>query len=149
MVWRELPPIPAPSGGADGAGLSGHFAGVHRGVLLVAGGSYFNDNGRPWNGSMWVLSDGVHVMEQGSDGEYRWLDTVFRLPSARAYGASVSTPGGVVCIGEADSSDYTRGIRPGCRNGRGNVCRKGHSGDGIGRKVASGYLAGTGCHRMK
>jgi len=106
MVWDELPPIPSQLGDTYGEGLAGHFAGVHNDALLVAGGSYFNSKGRPWNGDKRNLSDAIHVLEYRSGGKYQWLDSVFRLPTARAYGASVSTPEGVICIGGADSSSY-------------------------------------------
>src|SRR5690606_14482965 len=106
MVWDELPPIPSQLGDTYGEGLAGHFAGVHIDALLVAGGSYFNSKGRPWNGDKRNLSDAIHVLEYRSGGKYQWLDSVFRLPTARAYGASVSTPEGVICIGGADSSSY-------------------------------------------
>lgn len=104
VAWTELPPIPSVSGIGRGEGLAGHFAGVHNDVMLVAGGTFFPDEGRPWNGDSRVWNESIHVLDRRDNGEYQWLDTVFQLPSARAYGASVSTPEGVLCIGGMDAS---------------------------------------------
>ncbi|QEC52360.1 SSS family transporter [Anseongella ginsenosidimutans] len=110
VTWSELPPIPSVSaagentGEGEGEGLAGHFAGVHKDVMLVAGGTFFPEKGRPWNGASRVWNGSIHVLERKNSGEYQWLDTVFKLPSARAYGASVSTPEGVLCIGGMDAS---------------------------------------------
>src|SRR3546814_549378 len=103
IQWSELPPVPSASG--QGEGLAGHFAGVHHDVMLVAGGTYFPKKGRPWNGDPRVWNESIFVLERRASGEYKWLDTVFKLPSARAYGASVSTPEGVLCIGGMDASN--------------------------------------------
>ncbi len=105
VIWDELPPIPSESS-MRGEGLAGHFAGVHNDVMLVAGGTYFREKGRPWNGDSRVWNESIRVLERGKSGEYQWLDTVFKLPAGRAYGAAVSTPKGVLCIGGMDSSSY-------------------------------------------
>ena len=92
LRWRELPPLP------NELGVAGPFAGVHRDGLVVAGGANFPipvwENQKRWH-------DEIYVLGQDDDG-YTWT-AAGRLPRPLAYGASVSTPDGVVCIGGNDS----------------------------------------------
>ncbi len=94
LSWTELPPIPDP------LGFAGPFAGVHNDVMIVAGGANFP---RPvWeNDKVW--HDRIFVMTR--DGEkYHWKESG-TLKRPVAYGASVSTEDGVVCIGGNDSEE--------------------------------------------
>ncbi|WP_409994773.1 sodium:solute symporter family transporter [Blastopirellula marina] len=93
LEWKELPSLP------NELGVAGPFAGVHNDALIVAGGANFP---RPvWdNDKQWV--DQIHVLvKQGDD--YVWRDGG-RLPRPIAYGASVSTAEGVLCIGGNDAT---------------------------------------------
>lgn len=92
LEWNELPPLP------NELGVAGPFAGVSNNALIVAGGANFP---RPvWeNDKQWV--DQIHVLTQ-QEGEYVWRDGG-KLPRPIAYGASVSTPDGVLCIGGNDA----------------------------------------------
>src|SRR6478735_8290395 len=87
-----LPPLPDPEGFAGG------FAGTDHGALIFAGGSNFPGK-KPWEGGVKVWYDGVFVLD-APEGQWK---RVGRLPRAYGYGASVSTPHGVICIGGGDS----------------------------------------------
>ena len=80
-----LPPYPVP--------VAGQFVGVHRGRIIVAGGTI-------WTKPKW------------EGGEKRWTTAIYTLgpretswrksgeqPEPLAYGGAVSTPAGLVCIG--------------------------------------------------
>ncbi|UUO05126.1 sodium/solute symporter [Blastopirellula sp. J2-11] len=99
LKWRELPPLP------NELGVAGPFAGVDNDALIVAGGANFP---RPvWeNDKQWV--DQIHVLVK-QQGEYVWKDGG-RLPRPIAYGASVSTPNGVLCIGGNDAEHVYRDV---------------------------------------
>ena len=89
------------------AGLSGLFAGVSNGVLLVGGGSNF-PGAMPWKGGVKKYYNTGYVLSQPVAGTFSWLpDAVFRLPEATAYGGSAEVPGGVVCVGGRTESGYT------------------------------------------
>ncbi|QDU90481.1 Sodium/glucose cotransporter [Pirellulimonas nuda] len=93
LVWGELPPLP------DAFGFGGPAAGEHAGALIVAGGANFPE-GPPWEGGQKVWHDRVFVLERGPDGQpqTQWKDAG-RLPRRIAYGASFSTPEGVLIVG--------------------------------------------------
>jgi N-acetylneuraminic acid mutarotase len=90
--WTQLPPLPDP------LGVAGAFAGVSGDALIVAGGANFPD-GMPWAGGKKAWLDRVWVLEK-PDGAWR---DAGRLPGARAYGVSVTTADGLVCIGGSDA----------------------------------------------
>ncbi len=95
LAWEKLPPIP------DAEGFAGTFAGVSNGALIVAGGA--NIAGDKWADPLrkqW--HDAVFVLEK-PDGEWK---VGGRLPRALAYGVSVTTERGVVCIGGSDSERH-------------------------------------------
>ena len=91
LGWEKLPAIP------NSVGVAGPFVGVHEGVLLVAGGANFPD-AVPWKGGKKVWHDAIYAMERG--GAWKKVGT---LPRPLAYGVSVSTPDGVLCIGGSDA----------------------------------------------
>lgn len=92
LGWTELPDLP------DELGVAGPFVGVHRDALIVAGGANF---ARPvWeNDKVW--HDAIYVLTRTDDG-YTWHEAG-HLDRPLAYGAAVSTPDGVVCMGGNDS----------------------------------------------
>ncbi len=102
IVWDELPALPPAPGHARQAGLAGPFAGVHHDALLVAGGANFPEQ-LPWLGGTKVWWDTIFVLENLAGGRPRWHDQTFKLPRPIAYGVSVDTPEGVVCIGGCDA----------------------------------------------
>ncbi len=93
LSWEKLPPVP------DELGFAGPFAGVHNDALIVAGGANFPepvwDNDKAWHDRIFVLTR--------SDEGYTWKDGG-KLPRPLAYGAAVSTPSGVVCMGGNDAT---------------------------------------------
>ncbi|MCA9140649.1 MAG: sodium:solute symporter, partial [Planctomycetales bacterium] len=103
LQWDELPPIP------DDLGFAGPFVGVDAftravgtpedEVLIVAGGANFP---KPIWETEKVWHDRVFVARQ-EDGSLRWVEAG-KLDRPVAYGASVSTSEGVVCIGGSDST---------------------------------------------
>ena len=94
LDWQELAPLP------NELGVAGPFVGVSNDALIVAGGANFP---RPvWeNDKVW--HDEIHVLIR--DGEsYRWQDGG-KLQRPIAYGASVTTKAGVLCIGGNNASE--------------------------------------------
>ncbi|MEZ6092644.1 MAG: sodium/solute symporter [Pirellulaceae bacterium] len=91
LRWEALPDFPNP------LGVAGPFVGVQGDVLIVAGGANFPqpvwDNDKEWRDEIYVL--------QMIDGKPVWKDAG-RLERPVAYGACVSTPEGVVCLGGND-----------------------------------------------
>ncbi len=89
ITWKELPELP------NTPGLSGAFAGVSNGALVVAGGANsldprnLNDDRTAWNDAIYVLTDD----EQGE-----WLDG-YKLKAPLANGASVSRDDSLIVIG--------------------------------------------------
>lgn len=93
--WKALPELP------ETRGLAAVYAGVANDALIVAGGANFPD-GPPWQGGAKVWHDRVWVLR---GEESRWQE-VGRLPRALAYGVSVSTPEGVICVGGCDATQH-------------------------------------------
>lgn len=92
LRWEKLPPIP------DALGLAGSFAGASGSALILAGGANFPDQ-PPWAGGAKTWHDRLFVLER-PEGPWR---SGFRLPAPLAYGVSLSSREGVVCIGGSDS----------------------------------------------
>lgn len=92
LQWESLPGLP------DSLGLGGPLVGVHKDVLIVAGGANFPkpvwDNDKVWRDEAWVLI-------KGESGDHEWVGG-FRLDRPIAYAACVSTPYGVACLGGTD-----------------------------------------------
>ena len=92
LSWEELPELP------HSLGVAGPFAGVHNDALIVAGGANFP---RPvWETDKQWVTD-VHVLVRQKSSEPKWVSAQ-TLSRRVAYGASVSTPDGVVCMGGND-----------------------------------------------
>ncbi len=102
LSWERLPDLPPLPGQAVQPGLAGAFAGSHNGVLIVAGGTNFPD-ALPWDGGKKVWYDDIYVLEKTDGDSLEWrISDQARLPRPLAYGASVTIPGGVICIGGND-----------------------------------------------
>lgn len=102
LEWSELPPLPPVPGQEKQLGLAGSFVGIHQNALIVAGGANFPDT-PAWEGGQKVWWDDVFVLEKTAEGNYQWVtDIDFKLPQPSAYGVSISTPDGIVCIGGCD-----------------------------------------------
>lgn len=91
--WPPLPPAP---GDSTSFGLAGPFAGMHQGVLIVAGGANFPD-GPSWEGGEKAFHDDIYLFDIE---ERTWMEDVsFRLEKASAYGLAVPAKSGLICIG--------------------------------------------------
>lgn len=99
LRWKTLPPIP------DHEGFASPFAGTSGGALIVAGGANFPDK-RPWEGGTKIWYDRIFVLD-ALGGEW---NSDFRLPQPVAYGVSVTTPSGIVCIGGGDAKHHFRDV---------------------------------------
>ncbi|MBI1247997.1 sodium/solute symporter [bacterium] len=92
LDWHKLPDLPNP------LGVAGPFAGVNNDALIVAGGANFP---RPiWESNkQWV--DTIYVLTKNGD-RFQW-QSGGKLPRPTAYGATVSTSKGVLCLGGCDA----------------------------------------------
>ena len=99
FIWSQLPDLPPAPGQAQQKGLAGAFSGVHQDALILAGGANF-PQALPWEGGTKVWWDDIYVLVQQSSGNYRWLtNSSWKLPQPLAYGVSISTSKGLLCIG--------------------------------------------------
>lgn len=100
--WSKLPDLP---GMADTAslGVSAPFTGISNGKLVIAGGCNFPDKPVTEGGAKKYYSD-IFTLDL-SDKNAQWKKAG-NLPLPVAYGASVTTPEGVVCIGGNNSTDF-------------------------------------------
>ena len=92
----ELPSLPVQEEGKPSLGFAGMMGGAHNDVIIAAGGANF-PNGLPWEGGKKVYSDKIYVLNGN-----QWQLSEQVLPSPLAYGASVSTPEGVLVLGGED-----------------------------------------------
>lgn len=92
--WQELAPLPPVGQQTEALGVAGPFVGVHHDALIIAGGANFGkpywDSHKVWHRDIWVL------VRNGSD--HQWVKGG-ELAGPMAYGASVSTAYGVLCLG--------------------------------------------------
>ena len=97
LKWRVLPALPPAPGQDFQPGLAAPFSGASNGMLLVAGGCNFPDKA-VWEGGAKVYYSDAFALEHKGDGEYVW-HSGYSIPYRAAYGVSISTPDGVICIG--------------------------------------------------
>jgi len=95
LKWQQLPALPDP------VGFAAPFAGVSGKALIVAGGANF-PNGMPWEGGKKIWHDSIFVL---SDPKGKWK-TGFKLAEPKAYGISITTKDGLVCIGGGDAKKH-------------------------------------------
>jgi N-acetylneuraminic acid mutarotase len=100
LKWRELSDLP------DTRGVAGAFSGVSNDVLIVAGGTNFPEplfkDGQVNPKAKKTWYDTVYVLKSGKDD---W-QTAEPLPYPLGYGASVTTPEGLVCIGGSNAREH-------------------------------------------
>jgi N-acetylneuraminic acid mutarotase len=99
LHWESLPSIP------DREGFASPFAGSNGGALIVAGGANFPDK-RPWEGGTKKWYDDVFVLPAPNQP---WK-TGFKLPRPVAYGVSVNTPDGIICIGGGNATQHFKDV---------------------------------------
>jgi len=95
--WRSLPDLPEP------LGVAGPYAGISNDALIVAGGAHFPVALFEGGTKVWV--DDVYVMERGANDAFIW-HTGHKLAKPLAYGSSVTTDEGVICIGGCDANNF-------------------------------------------
>lgn len=94
--WTPLSDLPGMSDTAS-LGVSAPFVGISNGKLLVAGGCNFPDKPVTEGGQKRYYDD-IYLFDLGGDTTGIWQKGG-HLPQPVAYGASVTTPKGIVCIG--------------------------------------------------
>lgn len=99
VSYRSFPPLRV----SGNEGVSAPFAGTagRHGAVVVAGGCNFPHQPAALGGEKVFYSDIYELVPSGDAGEMTWR-RIGRLPYKAAYGVSVSTPEGVVCIGGTD-----------------------------------------------
>lgn len=108
--WESLHSLPAPEKGSVQEGVAGAFAGESNGALIVAGGANFHGAKGAFESGKMFAHDGfskafnpeMYVLQQGL-----W-SRVNNLPEGLAYGASFTTPDGVLIVGGEDSKRKAR-----------------------------------------
>lgn len=90
----ELPPR---DGIHKNPGLAGAFSGIVNNKLIVAGGNNFPDKS-PWEGGTKVFYNTVYGFDIVGD-TLQPVPVTVSLPEPLAYGASITLPEGVLCIG--------------------------------------------------
>lgn len=101
--WSELPQLP------NTVGLAGSFAGIIDDTLIVAGGANFPD-GPPWLDGKKVWHDDIYLLKRTKDNKYVWTTSTNTLPRPIAYGVSIPTKSGLVCIGGCDANECYRDV---------------------------------------
>lgn len=104
ISWGRLPDLPNPPAVSEHSsvplGVSAPFTGLLGESLIVAGGCNFPDK---------PVADGGHkrfydeIWALDLSGNANAWKLVGRLPRALAYGCSVTTPSGIVCVGGNDA----------------------------------------------
>lgn len=97
ISWSRAATLPEISG-AKQIGVAGSFAGISNGVMLIAGGSNF-PGAKSWNGGKKVNRDEIYILRKLPGNKFDCRVLKQHLSRGIAYGASVSTSHGVVCIG--------------------------------------------------
>ena len=107
--WREAGSLPGDDNGAVHQGLAGPVSGMHNNVLIIGGGANFPDS-MPWLGGTKRFYDDVYLFRR--DNEHYTLvdDKRFKMPYRLAYGASCSTPKGVLYAGGENESGLLRTV---------------------------------------
>ena len=105
FIWKEKAALPPGKGGSLQKGLASPFAGTFSdGTILVAGGCNFP--GKPViDGGEKVFHKDIYVLTKDSE----WK-VVSQMASGLAYGASVSIPEGVLCIGGNNSENISKEV---------------------------------------
>lgn len=99
VTWLTPITLPVLQGMERQLGVAGAFAGVHNGVLLIAGGANFPD-GMPWQGGKKLHRDDIYVLQKEKNDTFKWINAIAaHLEQQIAYGSSTTIPDGVVCIG--------------------------------------------------
>lgn len=100
MEWSNEIVMPDVDG-KQNPGTAGAYIGISNNHLIIAGGAFFPDK-LPWRGGKKYWSTDVYVLDV-NDMHNTWKVLENKLPQAIAYGSSVNTPKGILCIGGSDA----------------------------------------------
>jgi len=104
IEWSNLTQLPPAKGNTVQPGVAGAFIGVHNDALLIAGGANF-PNGPAWEGGTKVYQEAIYVLQRTGTNDYSWLtNKQFNLPEKIAYGLSIPTKNGLICLGGMDGT---------------------------------------------
>ena len=104
LEWSEGFALPPQEDGHAAIGVGAPFAGEHKGIALLAGGSNFPDEPLLKGGKKRYCAD-IYALPSGSTNWVR----AGRLSQPAAEGMSATTPRGVVCVGGgADGETFSR-----------------------------------------
>lgn len=95
MEWKALPLNPGANAKGDTLGIAGPLAGVHQGCVLIGGGANFPEK-MPWENGKKMYYSTLSVYKLNNLDE---APLSVQLPFTTAYGASCSTPKGIVYAG--------------------------------------------------
>jgi cyclically-permuted mutarotase family protein len=113
VKWSAIATLPFADGAGKNPGVAGAFCGVHNNVLLIGGGANFPD-AMPWEGGKKKYWDEVYVLTRFSVRNFGWVkkqnDGIFKLKRKIAYGASVTTGEGIVCIGGENENGISKEV---------------------------------------
>jgi N-acetylneuraminate epimerase len=91
-------------------GLAGAIAGYLNNKLIIAGGANFPDS-MPWQGGKKVYWNDIYVLNISKKGKYSWENSgTIKLKESIAYGASVNTRSGIVCIGGENEKGISKKV---------------------------------------
>ncbi|HUT12546.1 MAG TPA: hypothetical protein VMY42_18760, partial [Thermoguttaceae bacterium] len=90
----------------DPLGYGGAFAGISADALIIAGGANFPEE--TWGTGEKVWHDRISVLQRDED-KYTW-HTDAKLPRPLAYGVSITTDFGLICISGSDSQRAYRSV---------------------------------------
>lgn len=90
-------------------GLAGVFTGNTNNKIIIAGGANF-PGGLPWEGGKKTYWNQIYVFSIGKKGEPVWETTSSVLKENLAYGASVQTDNGVLCIGGDNENGISKKV---------------------------------------
>ncbi|MCD6366914.1 MAG: cyclically-permuted mutarotase family protein, partial [Bacteroidales bacterium] len=105
--WSESIEIPPGEGQNQQHGLASPFAGTSGDVVIVAGGCNFPDVPVVDGGAKKYYNDAFVLIEK--EGKTRWLFGM-KITNKTAYGASVSLPEGLLCIGGNNNDETLRSV---------------------------------------
>lgn len=98
LSWKKALSLPDSVAVGFGKGFAGHYAGVHQGTVILAGGANFPGK-KPWEGGIKKYWDQISLI-QTSEGKFNWKSLgKFALPKPMAYGSAVSSSKGLILIG--------------------------------------------------
>ena len=104
VSWFRLPDLPGTEK-SPLSGVSAPFTGISGGHLLVAGGCNFPDKPAAEGGTKEYYSD-IYALDITTRSPARWR-RIGKLPLPLAYGASVTTPEGLVWIGGNNNEEVS------------------------------------------